>query len=133
MWRWRSCGEGSFFPDRLLERRRRAERAPHQCGRDLLSAVDVDPPNGWAGAVVGYHRLLEVASLSEMAKELDAQGGGVSHEAVGRGPYKFLVSDELVIEVRQHGRVVKIAVLVATVINVDGHREMVLWREYHHH
>jgi hypothetical protein len=37
--------EGSYFPDWLLERRRRAERADHG-GGDLLPAQGVDPADG---------------------------------------------------------------------------------------
>jgi putative transposase len=40
------------------------------------------------------------------------------------GPYTFVAADALVMKVREHGRVVKLAVLVATGINADGYREI---------
>jgi transposase-like protein len=40
--------EGSYFPDWLLERRRRAERALIHGGRDLLSTRGVHPADGEA-------------------------------------------------------------------------------------
>jgi len=53
--------EGSYFPDWLLERRKRAERA-------LISAVatsyllgGVDPADGEAGRTARYHPAVEVA------------------------------------------------------------------------
>ena len=51
---------GSYFPDWLLECRRRAERADHR-GRHLLPARRLDPADGEAGRVLGHHPLVEVA------------------------------------------------------------------------
>ena len=45
-WRSRSCAQGSYFPDWLLERRRRAERGADHGGGDLLPARGV-APGGW--------------------------------------------------------------------------------------
>lgn len=57
--------QGSYFPDWLLERRRRAERALTSVGCDLLSARRQHPADGQAGPVVGDHRLVEVAGVGD--------------------------------------------------------------------
>ena len=49
--------EGTYFPEWLLERRKRAERALTSRGRDLLPARGLDPADGQAGAVPGHHRV----------------------------------------------------------------------------
>ena len=55
-WRSRSCARARYFPDWLLERRRRAEAALTSGGGDLLPARGLDPADGQAGAVPGHHR-----------------------------------------------------------------------------
>ena len=40
------------------------------------------------------------------------------------GPYTFVAADALTIKVREGGRVVKVAVMVATGVNADGFREI---------
>ena len=57
--------EGSYFPEWLLERRRRAEAALTIGGRDLLPARGLHPADGPAGAVAGDHRSVEVAGLGD--------------------------------------------------------------------
>ena len=51
---------GTYFPEWLLERRRRAEAALTQRGRDLLPPRRQHPADGQARAVAGDHRALEV-------------------------------------------------------------------------
>jgi putative transposase len=52
---------GSYFPDWLLERRRRAEAAPGVGGGDELPARGVDAADGEAGRDAGHHPAVEVA------------------------------------------------------------------------
>ena len=59
-----------------------------------------------------------------MAKDLDAQVEGVPHPTVGCRPYTFIAADALTMKVREAGRVVNVACLVATGVNADGHREI---------
>ena len=40
------------------------------------------------------------------------------------GPYTFVAADALTMKVREGGRVVKVAALVATGVNADGYREI---------
>ena len=53
--------EGSYFPEWLLERRRRAETGPGQRGGDQLSARGLHAPDGEAGRAAGHHPAVEVA------------------------------------------------------------------------
>ena len=47
------------------------------------------------------------------------------HPPAGRrGPYTFVAADALTMKVREGGRVVKVAVMVATGVNADGYREV---------
>ena len=40
------------------------------------------------------------------------------------GPYTFVAADDLVLKVREGGRVVNVHALLATGVNGDGHREI---------
>ena len=59
-----------------------------------------------------------------MAKDLDAQVEAFRTRPLDAGPYTFLAADALTMKVREAGRVVNVACLVATGVNADGHREI---------
>ena len=95
---------GSYFPDWLLERRKRAERA-------LMSVVATCYLLG-----VSTRRMeklvqsLGVASLSKsqvsvMAHDLDEQVEAFRSRPLDGGPYTFVAADALVLKVREGGRV----------------------------
>src|SRR4051812_2957035 len=114
---------GSYFPDWLLERRRRAERA-------LTTVVATCYLLGVSSRrmerlveSLGISRLSK-SQVSEMARELDAQVADFRHRPLDAGPYPFLAADALVLKVREGGRVVNVHALVATGVNGDGHREI---------
>ena len=115
--------EGSFFPDWLLERRRRAEQALTSvvatCYLLGVSTRRMDKLVRSLG-ITG----LSKSQVSEMARDLDGQVEAFRTRPLDAGPYTFVAADALVMKVREHGRVVKIAVLVATGINADGYREI---------
>lgn len=115
--------EGSFFPDWLLERRRRTEQALTSvvatCYLLGVSTRRMDKLVRSLG-ITG----LSKSQVSEMARDLDAQVEAFRTRPLDTGPYTFVAADALVMKVREHGRVVKIAVLVATGINADGYREI---------
>jgi transposase-like protein len=67
---------------------------------------------------------LSRSQVSQMAKDLDAQVEDFRTRPLDAGPYTFLAADALTMRVREGGRVVKVAVLVATGVNADGHREV---------
>ena len=115
--------EGSYFPDWLLERRRRAEAA-------LTTVVATSYLLG-----VSTRRMdrlvktlgitgLSKSQVSEMAKDLDTQVAAFRTRPLDAGPYTFLAADALTMKVRENGRVVNVAVMVATGINTDGYREI---------
>ena len=115
--------EGSFFPDWLLERRRRAEQALTSvvatCYLLGVSTRRMDKLVRSLG-ITG----LSKSQVSEMARDLDGQVEAFRTRPLDAGPYTFVAADALVMKVRENGRVVNIAVLVATGINADGYREI---------
>ncbi|RPF26106.1 IS256 family transposase [Georgenia muralis] len=114
---------GSYFPDWLLERRRRAEAAlttvVATCYLLGVSTRRMDKLVQTLG-ITGLSR----SQVSQMAKDLDAQVEDFRTRPLDAGPYTFLAADALTMRVREGGRVVKVAVLVATGVNADGHREV---------
>jgi len=115
--------EGSYFPDWLLERRKRAERA-------LTSVVATCYLLGVSTRrmeklveQLGITRLSK-SQVSVMAKDLDEQVEAFRTRPLDAGPYTFLAADALTMKVREGGRVIKVACLVATGVNSDGHREI---------
>lgn len=115
--------EGSYFPDWLLERRKRAERA-------LTSVVATCYLLGVSTRrmeklveTLGVTRLSQ-SQVSVMARELDEQVEAFRSRPLDQGPYTFVAADALTMKVREGGRVVRVACLVATGVNADGHREI---------
>jgi putative transposase len=116
--------EGTYFPDWLLERRKRAESA-------LISVVATCYLLG-----VSTRRMdklvqslgitgLSKSQVSRMAVELDEQVAAFRSRPLGdSGPFTFVAADALTMKVREDGRVVNAVVLVATGVNADGHREV---------
>jgi putative transposase len=116
--------QGSYFPEWLLERRKRAEAA-------LISVVATCYLLG-----VSTRRMdklvqslgitsLSKSQVSRMAADLDAQVAAFRTRPLGEaGPFTFLAADALTMKVRENGRVVNAVVLVATGVNADGHREV---------
>jgi transposase-like protein len=115
--------QGSYFPDWLLQHRRRAEQA-------LVSVVATSYLLGVSTRRV--EKLVEqlgVASLSksqvsEMATYLDAQVEAFRNRPLDAGPYTFVWLDALTIKVREAGRTVNVHALVAVGVNADGGREV---------
>jgi transposase-like protein len=114
---------GSYFPDWLLERRRRAERAlTTVVATCYLLGVSTRRMEKLVESL-GITRLSK-SQVSEMAKDLDAQVADFRHRPLDAGPYTFVAADALVLKVREGGRVINVHALVATGVNADGHREI---------
>lgn len=116
--------EGTYFPEWLLERRRRAERALTSviatCYVLGVSTRRMDKLVQSLG-ITG----LSKSQVSVMAKELDAHVEEFRTRSLAdAGPFTFLAADALVLKVREGGRVVNVHALVATGVNGDGHREI---------
>lgn len=67
---------------------------------------------------------LSKSQVSEMAKDLDEQVAAFRTRPLDQGPYTFVAADALVMKVRENGRVVKVAVMVATGVGAEGYREI---------
>jgi putative transposase len=114
---------GSYFPEWLLERRRRAEAALTSvvatCYLLGVSTRRMDRLVQSLG-ITG----LSKSQVSTMAKDLDVHVHDFRTRPLDAGPYTFVAADALTMKVREGGRVISVAVLVATGVNADGHREV---------
>jgi len=116
--------QGTYFPDWLLERRRRAEAALttvvatscYLLGVSTRRMNDLVQSLGITG--------LSKSQVSEMAKDLDEQVEQFRSRPLDQGPDTFVAADALTMKVREGGRVIKVAVLLATGVNAEGHREI---------
>jgi putative transposase len=115
--------QGSYFPDWLLERRRRAEAAlVTVVATSYLLGVSTRRMEKLVEAL-GITRLSK-SQVSEMAKDLDAQVEAFRTRPLDAGPYTFLAADALVLKVREGGRTVNVHALLATGVNAEGYREI---------
>ncbi|MBO0772680.1 MAG: IS256 family transposase [Actinobacteria bacterium] len=115
--------QGSYFPEWLLERRRRAEAA-------LVTVVATSYLLGVSTrrmeklvqtlGITGLSR----SKVSEMARDLDAQVEAFRTRPLDAGPYTFVAADALVLKVREAGRTVNVHALIATGVNAEGYREI---------
>ena len=114
---------GSYFPDWLLQRRRRAERALSTVvATCYLLGVSTRRMERLV-ETLGISRLSK-SQVSVMAAELDEQVESFRSRPLDAGPYTLLAADALVLKVREGGRVVPVHALLAVGVNVDGHREV---------
>ena len=67
---------------------------------------------------------LSKSQVSEMAKTLDERVAEFRNRPLDGSPYTFVWIDALMQRVREGGRVVNIACLVAVRVNAEGHREI---------
>lgn len=115
--------EGSYFPDWLLQPRRRAERAlvavVAQCYVEGVSTRRVDDVVRAMG-IEG----ISSSQVSEMAKSLDAVVEDFRSRPLDGGPYAYVALDAMTQRVREGGRIVNVAVAIATGVNASGHREV---------
>jgi putative transposase len=114
---------GSYFPDWLLHRHRRAESA-------LISVVATCYLLGVStrrmdrlAQTLGITSLSK-SQVSEMAKSLDEQVQAFRTRPLDAGPYTFVAADALVLKVREGGRTVNVHALLAVGVNADGYREI---------
>ncbi|GAA5141672.1 IS256 family transposase [Pseudonocardia adelaidensis] len=114
---------GSYFPEWLLERRRRAERAlTTVVATCYLLGVSTRRMEKLVESL-GITRLSK-SQVSTMAAELDTHVADFRTRPLDQGPYTFVAADALVLKVREGGRVVNVHALLATGVNADGHREI---------
>ena len=115
---------GTYFPDWLLERRKRAESALITVVADCYLAGVSTRRMDKLVKTLGVNALSK-SQVSRMATELDEQVEAFRHRPLGvAGPFTFVAADALSMKVREGGRVVNAVVLLATGVNGDGHREV---------
>ncbi|MEQ4725529.1 IS256 family transposase [Nonomuraea sp. B19D2] len=115
--------QGSYFPDFLLDKRRRAERAlTSVVATSYLLGVSTRRVEKLAEAM-GITSLSK-SQVSAMAAELDAMVEQFRSRPLDAGPYTFIWIDALTQKVREGGRTVTVHALVATGVNADGQREI---------
>jgi putative transposase len=115
---------GSYYPDWLLERRTRAEKAlTSVVATCYLLGVSTRRMNKLVQSlgITG----LSKSQVSAMSAELDGHVEDFRTRSLAEaGPFTFVAADALVLKVREGGRVVPVHALVATGIDGDGHREI---------
>ncbi len=115
--------EGSYYPDWLLQARRRAEKAlvavVAQCYVEGVSTRRVDDIVRAMG-IDGISK----SQVSVLAKSLDAEVEKFRNRPLDAGPYTYVLVDALTQKVREDGRVVNVACVLATGVNADGRREV---------
>jgi len=115
--------QGSYYPEWLFERRRRAERALVavicECYVRGVSTRRVD---GLVKAL-GMEGISK-SQVSALAKTLDAEVAAFRSRPLDTGPYPYLWLDALSVKAREEGRVISVATVVASAVSADGHREI---------
>lgn len=115
--------QGSYYPEWLFERRRRAERALVavicECYVRGVSTRRVD------GLVktLGMEGISK-SQVSALAKTLDAEVAAFRSRPLDAGPYPYLWLDALAVKARENGRVTSVATVVATAVSASGQREI---------
>jgi len=114
---------GSYFPDWLLEPRRRGERAlvavVAECYVHGVSTRKVDDLVRTLG-IDGISK----SQVSELAESLDEMVAAFRNRPLTSTAYPYVSLDALMIKTREEGRVVNVAVVVATATNAEGLREV---------
>jgi transposase-like protein len=114
---------GSYFPEWLLEPRRRAEQALTQvvcqCYVEGVSTRRVDDIVKTLG-IEGISR----SQVSRLAKALDVTVEAFRCRPLDAGPYTYVWLDALTQKVREGGRIVNVACVIATGVNANGYREV---------
>ena len=115
---------GTYFPEWLLERRKRAETALITVVADCYLAGVSTRRMDKLVKTLGIHSLSK-SQVSRMAADLDEHVDQFRHRPLDdAGPFTFVAADALTMKVREGGRVINAVVLVATGVNGDGRREV---------
>ncbi len=115
--------EGTYRPDWLFEPRRRAERALVAVVAECyVRGVSTRRVEGLVQTLGIEH--LSKSQVSRMATELDAGVVAFRNRPLDGGPYTYVSLDALTQKVREGGRIVNVAVVIAVGVNAEGHREV---------
>src|ERR671938_162892 len=113
--------DGGYYPA-LLEPRRRGERVlvavvqeAYVQGVSTRRVDDLVKALGMSG--------ISKSQVSRLCQELDAEVERFRSRPL-QGPYPYLTLDATFLKVRQQGRIVAVAVVIAVGVNVEGQREV---------
>jgi putative transposase len=114
--------QGSYFPDWLLQARRRAEQAFVSVIADAYLAGVSTRRVEKLVQQLGVERMSK-SQVSRLAKSLDAIVEDFRTRPLDGAPYPYLVLDALEVKCREGGRTVNACVVHAVAVNRDGFRE----------
>ena len=115
---------GTYFPEWLLERRKRAESALITVVADCYLAGVSTRRMDKLVKTLGIDSLSK-SQVSRMAADLDQVVEEFRHRPLDEaGPFTFVAADALTMKVREGGRVINAVALIAVGVNGDGHREV---------
>jgi putative transposase len=114
--------QGSYFPDWLLQPRRRAEQAFVSVIADAYLAGVSTRRVEKLVQQLGVERMSK-SQVSRLAKSLDAIVEDFRTRPLEAAPYPYLVLDALEVKCREGGRTVTACVVHAVAVNHDGFRE----------
>jgi len=113
---------GSYFPDWLLQPRRRAEQAFVSVIADAYLAGVSTRRVEKLVQQLGVERMSK-SQVSRLAKSLDAIVEDFRTRPLEGAPYAYVTLDALVVKCREGGRTVNVCVVHAVGVNRDGFRE----------
>jgi transposase-like protein len=115
--------QGSYFPEWLLEPRRRAERALCEVVVECyVRGVSTRRVDGLVKSM-GLEGMSK-SQVSKLAADLDEVVESFRNRPLDQGPYAYIWVDALVHKCREGGRVVNVATVIATGVNANGQREV---------
>ncbi|RDI73162.1 transposase [Gaiella occulta] len=114
--------EGSYFPDWLLQPRRRAEQAFVSVIADAYLAGVSTRRVEKLVQQLGVERMSK-SQVSRLAKSLDQIVEDFRSRPLDGAPYAYVTLDALVVKCREGGRTVNVCVVHAVGVNRDGFRE----------
>jgi transposase-like protein len=114
--------EGSYFPDWLLQPRRRAEQAFVSVIADAYLAGVSTRRVEKLVQQLGVERMSK-SQVSRLAKSLDQIVEDFRTRPLDAAPYAYVTLDALVVKCREGGRTVNVCVVHAVGVNKDGFRE----------
>jgi transposase-like protein len=114
--------EGSYFPDWLLQPRRRAEQAFVSVIADAYLAGVSTRRVEKLVQQLGVERMSK-SQVSRLAKSLDQIVEDFRTRPLDGAPYAYVTFDALVVKCREGGRTVNVCIVHAVGVNRDGFRE----------
>ena len=112
---------GSYFPDWLLERRRRSEQALVQVVAECyVRGVSTRRVDGLV-KTLGIEGISK-SQVSEMAKSLDQMVEAFRSRRLDAGPYRYVWIDPMVLKCREGGQIADVALVRTTAVNGEDQR-----------